>query len=102
MAQTVMKIGSMMVAFTVVAEIKAESTKLMIRKLHKTPLAFLPNLITNASANRLANCVLTSMLASTNDRMFSHMTGCPNCASASFCVVTLQSTVPRINNKEVR
>ena len=65
----------MMVAFTVVAEIKADNTKLMIKKLQSTPLALLPNLMTKAKANRLANCVLTSILAKTKERMFSHITG---------------------------
>ena len=75
MAQTTMKIGSMMVALTVVAEMKADSTRLISRKLQSTPLALLPNLMTKASASRLANCVLTNIEASTNERMFSHMTG---------------------------
>ena len=102
MAHTVMKIGSMMVAFTVVAEMNADSTRLMMRKLQRTPLALLPNFITKASASLLANCVLTSMLAKTNDKILSHMTGCPSCARASFCVVTLHITMPNIINKEVR
>ena len=75
MAHTVMKMGNMMVAFTVVAEIKADNTKLMIKKLQSTPLALLPNLMTKAKANRLANCVLTSILAKTKERIFSHITG---------------------------
>ena len=73
-----MKIGSMMVALTVVAEMKADRTRLINRKLHSTPFALRPNLITKARANRLANCVLTSMEASTKLRIFSHMTGWPS------------------------
>ena len=91
-----------MVALTVVAEMKADSTRLMPRKLQRTPLALLPNLITKASARRLANCVFTSIEASTKLSMFSHITGCPSCARASFWVVTLKSTVPRISSREVR
>ena len=78
MAQITMKIGSMMVALTVVAEMKAERTRLMRRKLHSTPLALFPNFMTNARANRLANWVLTSIDARTKDRIFSHITGCPS------------------------
>ena len=64
----------------VVAEMKAESTRLMIIKLSMIPLALRPNFNTNHRANRLATCVLTSMLARMNERMLSHMTGCPSCA----------------------
>ena len=102
MAQMTMKIGSMIVAFTVVAEMKADSTRLITRKLHSTPLALLPNLITKASASRLANCVFTSIEASTKLRMLSHITGWPSWASASFCVVTLNRTTSRMRIREVR
>ena len=97
-----MKIGSMMVAFTVVAEMKADRTRLITRKLHNTPLALLPNLMTNARASRLANRVFTSMDASTKLRIFSHITGWPSWARASFCVVTLNRTTPRMRMREVK
>ena len=97
-----MNMGSMMVAFTVVAEINADNTRLISRKLHSTPLALLPNLMTKASARRLANWVFTSIDASTKLNIFSHITGWPNWARASFCVVTLNSTTPRIKRSDVR
>ena len=102
MAQITMKMGSMMVAFTVVAEMKAESTRLMSRKLQSTPFALLPNLMTKANARRFAKRVFTSIEASTKLRMFSHITGCPSCARASFWVVTLNRTVASMRIREVR
>ena len=102
MAQMTMKIGSMMVAFTVVAEMKAERTRLMRRKLHSTPFALFPNLMTKARASRLANCVFTNIEASTKLRMLSHITGWPSCARASFCVVTLKRTTNRMRIRDVR
>ena len=101
-AATTMKIGRRIVAFTVVAEMKSDRTTLIIRKLKKIPAALLPNLSTNQRANLLATRVFTSMLASTNERMFSHITGCPSCANASFCVVTPHMITPRITISEVR
>ena len=80
MAAMTMKMGNRMAALAVVAEMNAESTRLMTMKLIMMPLAFLPNLSTNQMANRLATCVLTSMLARMNDRMLSHITGWPNWA----------------------
>ena len=79
-----MKIGRRIVAFTVVAEMKSDRTTLITRKLKNIPVALLPNLSTNQSANLFATLVFTSMLASTNERMLSHITGCPSCAKASF------------------
>ena len=79
-----MNIGSRIVAFTVVAEMNRERTTLMIRKLKNIPDALLPNLSTNQSANLLATLVFTNMLARTKERMFSHITGCPSWANASF------------------
>ena len=102
MAQMTMKMGSMMVAFTVVADIKALRTRLMSRKLHSTPLALRPNLITKARARRRANWVFTSMDASTKLRILSHITGWPSWARASFWVVTLNSTTPRMRMRDVR
>ena len=69
-----MNIGNKIAAFAVVAEMKAESTKLMIMKLKKTSPAFFPNFRINQSAKRLADLVFTSILASTNDKIFSHIT----------------------------
>ena len=91
-----------MVALTVVAEMNSESMRLISRKLHSTPFAVFPNLMTKARARRFANLVFTSIEASTKLRMLSHITGCPSCASASFCPVTPQSTTPRITKSEVR
>ena len=102
MAATTINMGSRMAALAVVAEMKADKTRLMTIKLIITPKEFLPNRNTNQSAKRLATCVLTSMLARMNDRMFSHMTGCPNCAKAVFSVVTPVSTMDRITKREVR
>ena len=102
MAQTTMKIGSIIVALTVVAEMNIDSTMLIMRKLHRTPLAVLPNLITNHIAMRLANLVLTSIEARTKERIFSHITGCPSWAKASFWVVTPQRTMSRMMISEVR
>ena len=70
-----MKMGSIMVAFTVVADMKADRTRLITRKLQRTPLALFPNLITKAKASLLANCVFTSIDARTKLRIFSHITG---------------------------
>ena len=53
---------------------------------------FFPNCATSYSANRLVTCVLTNILASTNDKMFSHITGCPNWAYATLSVVTCVSS----------
>ena len=75
MAAMTMKMGNRMAALAVVAEMKADSTRLMTMKLIMMPLAFLPNLSTNQMAKRLATWVLTSMLAKMNDRMLSHITG---------------------------
>ena len=75
MAATTIKIGKSMDALAVVAEINAERTMLMTMKLKKIPRALLPNLSTNHNANLLATLVLTSMLASTKERMLSHITG---------------------------
>ena len=74
MAHTTIKIGSMIVAFTVVALIKSERMMLMMRKLQSTPFADLPNLITKLRARRLAKRVFTSILASTKERILSHIT----------------------------
>ena len=70
-----MKMGSNIAAFAVVAEMNAESTRFIRMKLIKIDDALFPNLIMNHSANRFATPVATSMLASTNDIIFSHMTG---------------------------
>ena len=102
MAATTMNIGRRMVAFTVVAEMNIDRTTLMTRKLKNTPPALFPNLSTNQRANLLATLVLTSMLARTNERMLSHITGCPSCAKASFCVVTPQRITAMITMSEVR
>ena len=102
MAHTTIKIGSIIVAFTVVADMNNESIILIIRKLQRTPLAVFPNLMTKLSASLLANLVFTSMLASTKLNMLSHITGCPNWASASFCVVTPNITVLRMTSNEVK
>ncbi len=75
-----MKMGRRMAALAVVAEMNADRTTLMTRKLMKMWEAFFPNLRRNHRANRLASPVLTSMLARTNDMMLSHITGCPSCA----------------------
>ena len=91
-----------MVAFAVVAEMNADRTILMTRKLKNTPLALLPNLSTNQSANRFATLVLTSMLASTKESMFSHITGWPSWAKASFWPTTPVSTINSMISKEVR
>ena len=80
MAAITMNTGSKIAAFAVVAEMNAERIRLIIIKLIKMDPAFLPNLIINQSANRFATPVATSMLASTNDMIFSHITGCPSCA----------------------
>ncbi len=97
-----MKIGSRMVALAVVAEMNADSTMFMTMKLKNTPRAVFPNLSTNHSAKRLATRVLTSMLARTNESMFSHITGCPSWANASFCEVTPVRTMARVIISEVR
>ena len=86
-----MNMGRSMAAFAVVAEMNADSTRLIRMKLIKIDDALFPNLMMNHSANRFATPVATSMLASTNDMMFSHMTGCPSCARASFSGSTLAS-----------
>ena len=83
-AAITMNIGRRIVAFTVVAEMNIERTRFMTRKLKKIPVVLLPNLSTNHKANRFATLVLTSMLASTKERIFNHITGCPSWANASF------------------
>ncbi|OPZ53723.1 MAG: hypothetical protein BWY89_01689 [Bacteroidetes bacterium ADurb.BinA012] len=97
-----MNMGSSMAAFAVVAEMNAESTRLIRMKLIKIDDAFFPNLIMNHSANRFATPVATNMLASTNDMIFSHMTGCPSCARASFSGTTLVRMRLIIMIREVR
>ena len=91
-----------MVAFTVVADMNIDSTTLITRKLKNMPDALFPNFSTNHSANLFATLVFTSMLASTNERMFSHITGCPSCAKASFCVVTPHRITAMITISDVR
>src|SRR6056297_1458423 len=80
MAAITMKIGSVIAALAVVAEINADSTTLMKMKLRKTFDALVPNLRMNQSVKRLASPVLTSIEARMNDMMFSHMIGCPSWA----------------------
>ena len=64
-----------MVALAVVAEINADNTILITKKLKITQKEFFPNLITNHKAKRLAACVYTNILAKTNDKILSHITG---------------------------
>ncbi len=91
-----------MAALAVVAEINAESTIFITIKLIKIDPALLPNFRINHKANLLATPVATSILANTNDMMFSHITGCPSCAYDSFSESTPVSTSPTIKINEVR
>ena len=102
MAQITIIIGSRMAAFAVVAEMNAESTRLIMMKLNITPPALLPNFSTNQSAKRLAAWVFTSIEARTKERMFSHITGWPSWAYAVLSVVMLVRTIASITISDVR
>ena len=97
-----MKIGSNIAALAVVAEINRDRTILITIKLRIIDEAFFPNLKMNQRANLFATPVVTSILASTNERIFSHITLCPSCAYATSSGNTPVSTNAMINIKEVR
>ena len=75
-----MKSGRRSAALAVVAETNAESTTLRTMNTMKTAEAVWPKRRISHRAIRLASPVATSMLARTNDMMFSHITGWPSSA----------------------